>query len=81
MCSDAKWKQKLAGATESNNWGVLDVYSDDGADGSDTPEASAEYGWIVRGTDAQSLETWARRLREQQGWEACLKRWTPPGRS
>ena len=59
MCSDAKWKQKLAGATESNNWGVLDVYSDGGADGAGTPAASAEYGWIVGGTDEQSLETWA----------------------
>ena len=52
----------------SRNWlrqqratagGVLDVYSDGGADGAGTPEASAEYGWIVAGTDEQSLETWA----------------------
>ena len=59
MCSDMKWKQKLAEAAESNNWGVLDVYSDGGADGAGTPEASAEYGWMVGGTDEQSLETWA----------------------
>ena len=59
MCSDAKWKQRLAEAAESNIWGVLDVYSGGGADGAGTPEASAEYGWIVGGTDAQSLETWA----------------------
>ncbi len=38
---------------------MLDVYSDDGADGAGTPKASAEYGWIVGGTDEQSLETWA----------------------
>ena len=44
MCSDKKWKQKLAEAAESNNWRVLDVYSDGGADGAGTPEASAEYG-------------------------------------
>jgi hypothetical protein len=31
--------------------GVLDVYSDGGADGADTPEASAEYDWMVGGTD------------------------------
>ena len=57
MCSDAKWKQKLAEATETNNWGVLDVYSDGGVDGSGTPAASVEYGWMVGGTGAQSLET------------------------
>ena len=38
---------------------MLDVYSDGGADGAGTPEASAEYGWMVGGTDEQSLETWA----------------------
>ena len=38
MCSDAKWKQKLAEATESNNRGVLDVYSDGGADGAGTSQ-------------------------------------------
>ena len=59
MCSDAKWKQRLDEAAESNSWGVLDVYSDGGTDGAGTPEASAEYDWIVGGTDEQSLETWA----------------------
>jgi ribonuclease HI len=59
MCNDVKWQQRLAEAGECNNWGVLDVYSDGGADGAGTPEASAEYGWIVGGTDEQSLETWA----------------------
>ena len=38
---------------------MLDVYSDGGADGAGTPAAFAEYGWIVGGTDEQSLETWA----------------------
>ena len=38
---------------------MLDVYSDGGADGAGTPEASAEYGWMVGGTDEQSLDTWA----------------------
>ena len=59
MCSDEKWRQKLAEATECNSWGVLDVYSDGGADGAGTPEASAEYGWMVGGTNEQSLDTWA----------------------
>ena len=35
------------------------MYSDGGADNADTPATSAEYGWMVGGTDAQSLETWA----------------------
>ena len=39
--------------------GVLDVYSDGGADGAGTPAASAEYGWLVGGTDGDSLEVWA----------------------
>ena len=33
------------------------MYSDGGADGTGTPEASAEYDWIIGGTDEQSLET------------------------
>ena len=49
----------LAEAAEGNSWGVLDVYSDGGADGAGTPEASTEYGWMVGGTDGQSLDTWA----------------------
>ena len=57
MCSDEKWRQKLAGAAEGDSWGsgVLDVYSDGGADGAGTPEASAEYGWMVGGTDEQLI--------------------------
>ena len=35
---------------------MLDVYSDGGADGAGTPAASAEYGWLVGGTDEDSLE-------------------------
>jgi hypothetical protein len=46
MCSDAKWKQKLAGAAESNNLGVLDVYSDGGADGAGTPASSFCRVWL-----------------------------------
>ena len=38
---------------------MLDVYSDGGADETGTPEATAEYGWMVGGADEQSLETWA----------------------
>ena len=34
----------------------MDVYSDGGADGAGTPAASAEYGWLVGGTDEDSLE-------------------------
>ena len=62
MCSDARWKQKLAAATTSNSWGVLDIYSDqsDGeADGAGTPEASVQYGWMVGDTREHSLDTWA----------------------
>ena len=35
------------------------MYSDGGADGAGTPAASAEYGWLVGGTDEGSLEIWA----------------------
>ena len=42
-----------------DTWGVLDVYSDGGADGAGTPAASAEYGWLVNDTDEDSLEIWA----------------------
>ena len=35
------------------------MYSDGGADGAGTPAASAEYGWLVGGTDGDSLEVWA----------------------
>ena len=30
-----------------------------GADGAGTPAASAEYGWLVGGTDGSALEVWA----------------------
>ena len=40
------------------HWGVLDVYSN-GADGAGTPAATAEYEWLMGGTDADSLEVWA----------------------
>ena len=39
--------------------GVLGIYSDGGADGAGTDEATAEYGWLVGGTDEHSLEIWA----------------------
>ena len=35
------------------------MYSDRGADGAGTPSASAEYGWLVGGTDGDSLGVWA----------------------
>ena len=56
--------------------GVLDVYFDGGADGAGTPAASAEYGWLVGGTDADSLEVWAEGAARVGG---SLRRWTPPG--
>jgi ribonuclease HI len=59
MRDDRKWQDKLAQARVDGDWGVLDVYSDGGADGAGTPAASAEYGWLVGGTDEDSLEVWA----------------------
>ena len=56
MRGDEKWRSKLEEATQSGRWGVLDVYSDGGADGAGTPEATAEYGWLIGGTDEQSLK-------------------------
>ena len=38
---------------------MLDIYSDGGADGAGTPEATADYGWLVGGTDEYSFEVWA----------------------
>ena len=35
------------------------MYSDGGADGAGTPAASAEHGWLIGGTDGDSLEVWA----------------------
>ena len=43
MRDDTKWQSKLAQARADGAWGALDVYSDGGADGTDTPAASAEY--------------------------------------
>ena len=56
---DLKWQSRLAQARVDDRWGVLDVYSDGGADGAGTPAASTEYGWLVGGTDGDSLEIWA----------------------
>jgi hypothetical protein len=56
---DSEWQGKLAQARVDGAWGVLDVYSDGGANGADTPAASAEYGWLVGGTDEDSLGVWA----------------------
>ena len=39
---DQKWQRKLAEAKVDGVWGVLDVYSDGGGVGADTPTASAE---------------------------------------
>merc|ERR1711966_86573 len=59
MRDDRKWQSKLAQARVDDAWGTLDVYSDAGADGAGTPAVSAEYGWLVGGTDEDSLEVWA----------------------
>ena len=59
MCGDREWEQKLLGASQSGSWGVLGVYSGGGADGAGTPGATAEYDWLVGGTDGQALEIWA----------------------
>ena len=44
MRDDRKWQGKLVQARVHDAWGVLDVYSDGGADGAGTPAASAEHG-------------------------------------
>ena len=59
MRGDARWKQKLSSGVREGRWGVLDVYSDGGADGAGTPEATAEYGWLIGGTSEDALEIWA----------------------
>ena len=63
MRGDQKRQHKLAQAKHEDSWGgwVLDVYSDGGADlgVGRTLEASAECGWLVGGTDEDSLEIWA----------------------
>jgi hypothetical protein len=59
MRGDQKWQSRLAQAVEDGDWGVLDVYSDEGADGAGAPAASAEYGLLVGCTDGDSLEVWA----------------------
>ena len=38
--------------------------------GAGTPEASAEYGWLIGGTDEDSLEIWAEGA-ERPRWVAC----------
>ena len=53
-----KWQSRLVQARADGVWDVLDGYSDGGADEVDTPAASAEYGWLVGGTDEDSLEVW-----------------------
>ena len=59
MRGDQKWRSKLDQSRREAKWGVLDVYSDGGADGAGTPATTAEYGWLVGGTDEDSLEIWA----------------------
>ena len=59
MGGDQKWQSRLSQAEGGGVWGVLDVYFDGGADGAGTPAASAKYGWLVGGTDGDSLEVWA----------------------
>ena len=56
MRGDQKWQSRLSKAREDGGWEVLDVYSDGDADGAGTPAASAEYGWLVGGTDEDSPE-------------------------
>ena len=51
MRGDPKWQSRLVQARADEGWGVLDVSSDGGADGTGTQAASAEYGWLVGGTD------------------------------
>ena len=74
MRDDMKWQSELAQARVDGAWGALDVYSDGGADVAGTPAASAEYGWLIGGTD----EDWRSRPKAQHGWVISLRRWTPP---
>ena len=59
MRDDWRWQARLVQSDEKGVWGALDVYSDGGADGAGTPAASAEYGWLIGGTDEDSLEVLA----------------------
>ena len=75
MRDDRKWPGKLAQARVDDAWGVLDVYSDGGADGAGTPAAlQSMAGWW----EALMRTHWRSGLKGQQGWVASLERWTPP---
>ena len=72
---------RLAQAVEDGDWGVLDVYSDEGADGAGTPAVSAEYGWLagwLAGWLGALMRThWRSGLRERRECGDSLRRWTP----
>ena len=52
------WLRQLR-ATAGECWMFTQTVTDGGADGAGTLEATAEYVWLVGGTDEQSLDTWA----------------------
>ena len=56
MRDDRKWQDKLAQARVDDAWGVLDVYSDGGADGAGTPAATAKYQ-LIRQSLIQRFKT------------------------
>ena len=59
LSSDKRYLKELASAVETGEWGVLDGFSDGGADDAGTPYATAEYGWVVGGTHELALERWS----------------------
>ena len=65
MRDDRRWQTRLEQAREGGVWGVLDVYSDGGADGAGTPAASVEYGWLA---GVQMRTRWRFWQRVQREW-------------
>ena len=58
---------------------MLYVYLGGGAGGVGTPAASAEYGWMVGGTDEDPLEVWAEGAARVGGlWSISLGKRAPP---
>ena len=56
--SSTDYERALERAGVTGVWEGLDVYSDGGADLAGTEEASADYGWVIGGTDRDALAVW-----------------------
>ena len=59
MRNNLRLTAKIKQAKSRNNWDTPEVYPDGDADGTSTPHATGEYGWLVGGTDKDALEVWA----------------------